>query len=126
MKTEKKSDFGMKSKAEIGRKMNSFLKKMTDSKNDFERLGIVDDLDQILDSEIDAWLRKLEESQDRNDKESDAIFNESAKHINDLQESKLKLNDLRLQFVPGAKKLWDVLQRQNKNLSIPKTLKDEK
>lgn len=120
------SKFGISSKKQIAKALNSFESNMTKSKNDLERLSILDDLDMILDSEINAWLLKLEDCQKDESTEAENIFNESTKHISDLQDSKLKLNEFRTEFLPGARKLHEVLVRQGNNPKTPKTLADEK
>ncbi len=107
-----KSKEALKSKKAIAKAMATFESRMLKSKNDLERLSVLDDLDQVLDSEISQWIEKLNEVENKSDTESENIFNEGSKQILDLQESKLKINEFRISFLPGARKTYEVMNRE--------------
>ena len=124
MKSEVKSQFGAKSKREVNKAFAQFERRMAESKNDLERLTILDDLDGILDAEISAWILKMEEVQSENSDESEAVFNESSVHIGNINDLKLNIDSLRQQFLPGARRHYEVVSKTNPELKKTKSLQD--
>ena len=91
----------------ISKKTAEFLKRMESSKNDLERVQLLNDMEQLLVDERERWAQILAENIDLPEDEHENIINEASIHIAGFEDTIKQLNAARLEFLPGALRLQD-------------------
>lgn len=119
-KQNQKSDFKAR-KALISQKCDSFITRMANSKNDLERVELLNEMEDLLQDEIDHWLNEILLFTEMENGAADSVINEAEIHISGLKLIQDKIAVQRLEFLPNALRLQEVLIRSGQ-LSQPKIL----
>lgn len=89
----------------ITRKCGELLERMVNSKNDLERVEILQQMDQILQDEIDQWRNTILDDLESSESDHDALLDAAAVHITDLESIQAKIAPQVAEFLPKALEL---------------------
>lgn len=106
-------------KALISKKCDSFISRMSASKNDLERVELLNEMDDLLQDEIDHWLNEVMLFSEMENPAADSVIDEASLHVSGLKMIQDKIALQRLPLLPNALRLQEVLIAQGK-LDKPK------
>lgn len=89
-------------KRQIAQKSKDFEARIMKARNEFEQIAVLNDMTEIIDAEIFQWTAKLEEYQENQSEDASLMTEEAAKHVCDLSELLVKINEHRKIMLPKA------------------------
>lgn len=89
----------------VTQKCGELLKRMTNSKNDLERVQVLQEMDSLLQNEIDHWHNVLLEPAIISPEELEILMDEAAVHTTDLKTIQDKIAPMVAEYLPNALQL---------------------
>ena len=103
METPKTSSELQGAKRLIAQKSKEFESRLMKARNAFEQIAVLNDMTELIDAEVFQWSAKLEAYQEDPESSDTSSTEEAIKHITDLSEFGLKLNEHRKVLLPQAR-----------------------
>jgi neutral trehalase len=89
----------------IAEKSKSFEERLMKSRNAFETIVVLNDMQELIDAEIFSWTNMLEESAEDTENNDDDLIHQASEHVAGLNDFILKLNEQRRVIMPEALKI---------------------
>jgi hypothetical protein len=108
----------------ISSKTSEFESQLMKAKNAFERVCIFNDMQELIDAEIYAWVTTIETMDSEQDQINTQLYNEATTHVANLQEFISTLNNYRASEMDAALKIQQAMLNTHQ-LSSPKIQKPD-
>ena len=108
----------------ISSKTAEFESQLLKAKNAFERVCIFNDMQELIDAEIYAWVTTIETMDSEQDQINTQLYNEATTHVANLQEFISTLNTYRASEMDAALKIQQAMLNTHQ-LSSPKIQKPD-
>ena len=105
-------------------KTAEFESKLMKAKNAFERVCLYNEMQELIDAEIYAWVTMIEAMDSEQDQIDTQLYNEATTHVARLQEFISTLNKYRASEMDAALNIQQAMINSHK-LSAPKIPKPE-
>lgn len=123
MNTKPKGRTLQEAKRLIAQKSKEFDARLLKAKNDFEIIVVLNDMQELIEAEIFAWTNLVADDSEEREQEDDDVLNNAAKHVADLNDFIITLNNQRKELMPNALKIQRAMLNSHQ-LTEPK-LKEE-
>lgn len=116
-----KTKRGLKeSKRAIAHKTNEFEKRLMSAKNDLEQVQILNEMEELLQSEIIHWMDFLENEKTGTIEQQDKIHNAVADNVADLNSVIVKINEGRAELLQNAKAIAKAMKNSHQEVKPTK------
>ena len=123
MNTKPKGRTLQEAKRLIAQKSKDFDARLLKAKNDFEIIVVLNDMQELIEAEIFAWTNLVANDSEEREQEDEDVLNNAAKHVADLNDFIITLNNQRKALMPNALKIQRAMLNSHQ-LTEPK-LKEE-
>jgi hypothetical protein len=123
MNTTPKGRTLQEAKRQIAQKSKEFDARLLKAKNDFEIIVVLNDMQELIEAEIFAWTNLVADDTEEREQEDEDVLNNAAKHVADLNDFIITLNNQRKALMPNALKIQRAMLNSHQ-LTEPKIKED--